>query len=77
MFYDDMYRVCGEKGKTPTEVLRELNMSTGNISKWKAGASPTVNNAIRIAEHLGVSLSYLCNPGDLLKDDSSQEGESE
>ena len=77
MFYDDMYRVCNEKGTKPSIVLRELNMSTGNMTKWKGGASPTVKNAIRIAEHLGVSLSYLCNPSDLLEDDDSQEGESE
>ena len=77
MFYDDMYRVCNEKSTTPTQVLREVNMSTGNISKWKGGTSPTVKRAIRIAEHLGVSLSYLCNPSDLLEDDDSQKGESE
>lgn len=77
MFYDDVYRVCNEKGTTPTQVLREVNMSTGNISKWKQGASPSIRVAIRIAKHLGVSLSYLCNPSDLLEDDVSQEGESE
>ena len=77
MFYDEIYRVCKEKGTTPTTVLRELKLSTGNISKWKAGTEPTVKTALRIAEHLGVSLSYLCNPSDLEEDDVSREGESE
>lgn len=67
MFYDDMYRVCREKGTKPTIVLRELGMSTGNISKWKAGTSPTVDVAIKIASHLNVSLSYLCNPSDVVE----------
>jgi transcriptional regulator with XRE-family HTH domain len=67
MFYDDIYRVCNEKDTKPTAVLRELNLSTGNISKWKNGASPTVETATRIAKHLGVSLSYLCNPSDVVE----------
>lgn len=67
MFYDDMYRVCQEKGTKPTIVLRELDMSTGNISKWKGGTSPTVDVARQIAKHLGVSLSYLCNPDDVVE----------
>ena len=67
MFYDDVYRVCAEKGTKPTVMLRELGLSTGNISKWKNGTSPTVEVATRIAHHLGVSLSYLCSPEDVLE----------
>lgn len=67
MFYDEMYRVCQEKGTKPTIVLKELSMSTGNISKWKNGTSPTVDVAVRIAHHLGVSLSYLCCPSDVVE----------
>ena len=77
MFYDDVYRVCNEKGTKPTIVLRELNLSTGNISKWKGGTSPSVKIATRIAEHLGVSLSYLCNPSDILESQCPSDGESE
>ena len=65
MFYDDIYRVCNEKDTKPTIVLRELGLSTGNISKWKQGASPNVEVAKRIAKHLGVSLSYLCSMEDI------------
>ena len=61
-FYDDVYRVCEEKGKKPTIVLRELGMSTGNVAQWKRGGSPTITVAKKIAAHLGVSLSYLCSP---------------
>lgn len=67
MFYDEMYRVCQEKGTKPTAVLRELDMSTGNISKWKGGTSPTVDVAKQIAKHLGVTLSYLCSPEDVVE----------
>ena len=67
MFYDEMYRVCTERGTKPTIVLRELDMSTGNISKWKSGACPTVDVAKRIAKHLNVSLSYLCSPEDIVE----------
>lgn len=64
-FYEQVYRVCEEKGTKPTIVLKELGMSTGNMSKWKGGTSPTVDVAVAIAHHLDVSLSYLCAPEDI------------
>ena len=67
MFYDDIRRVCDEKDTKPSIILKELNMSTGNMSKWKHGTSPTVDIAVKLAHHLGVSLSYLCAPEDILE----------
>lgn len=67
MFYDEMQRVCAEKGVKPTTVLKECGFSSGNMSKWKNGTSPTVDVAARLAQQLGVSLSYLCNPSDIVE----------
>lgn len=67
MFYDEIQRVCTEKDVKPTTVLKECGLSSGNMSKWKGGTSPTVDVAVRLAKQLGVSLSYLCNPEDIVE----------
>lgn len=67
MFYDEIQRVCAEKGIKPTTVLKACGLSSGNMSKWKGGTSPTVDVAARLAHELGVSLSYLCNPSDIVE----------
>ena len=59
MFYDNIYKICNEKGTTPTTVLKELGFSSGNVSKWKKGSVPNVDIAYQIAKHLGVSMDYL------------------
>ena len=59
MFYDNIYKICNEKGTTPTTVLKELGFSSGNVSKWKKGSVPNVDIAYQIAQHLGVSMDYL------------------
>ena len=67
MFYDEIQRVCAEKGVKPTTILKECGLSSGNMSKWKGGTSPTVDVAAKLAQRLGVSLSYLCNPSDVVE----------
>ena len=67
MFYDEIQRVCAEKGVKPTTILKECGLSSGNMSKWKGGTSPTVDIASKLAKQLGVSLSYLCNASDIVE----------
>lgn len=62
MFYDNVYRVCREKGTTPTAMLKDLGFSTGNVSKWKSGSVPNLDLACAIAKYLSVSLDYLADP---------------
>lgn len=59
MFYDNIYKICGDLGTSPTAVLKELGFSTGNISKWKKGSVPNIDLALAISRKLGVSLDYL------------------
>lgn len=58
-FYDTVNEICKRKGTTATTVLKEIGASTGNVSKWKGGSVPNINLALRIAEHLGITLDYL------------------
>lgn len=59
MFYDNIYKICRDKGTSPTVILKELGYSTGNVSKWKGGSVPNIEMALAIARKLGVSLDYL------------------
>lgn len=36
MFYDNIYKICRDKGTSPTVILKELGYSTGNVSNGKA-----------------------------------------
>ena len=46
MFYDNIYKICNDKGTTPTTVLKELGFSSGNVSKWKNGSVPQYRNVL-------------------------------
>ena len=59
MFYDNMKKICSDKGVYPTQVMKDLGFSPGNISKWKNGSTPNIDLCVAIAHYLGVSLDYL------------------
>lgn len=69
MFYERLKAVCKEKGTTVTKVVKELNMSTGNISKWSNGNIPKSATISALAEYLGVTTDYLLGI-DSIKQDS-------
>lgn len=56
MFYENLKRICDEKGTTVTAVLKALNLSTGSTGKWKAGSVPSLEAVEKIAAYLGVSI---------------------
>ncbi len=51
------------------DLSRACSISTGNLSDWSSGrASPSLEVLIRIADHFGVSLDYLCGRDDRFPD---------
>lgn len=58
-FYDNLLSVCQDNGITVTELLRELNMSSGNLSKWKNNGAPRSASLKKIADRLNVSADRL------------------
>lgn len=77
MFYDNIYKICSDKGTTPTTILKELGFSSGNVSKWKKGSVPNIDMCVAIAQKLNVSLDYLIllkgSASDSTLSDSEQE----
>lgn len=59
MFYSRLKEICEEKNTNVTTLLKNLNLSSGNLSKWKNGGVPKSETISKIAEYLGVSVDYL------------------
>ncbi len=59
MFYDTLLALCKQNNVKITNVIKELNMSSGNMTRWKNGVIPHGDNLKRLAEYFGVSTDYL------------------
>lgn len=59
MFYERLKSICEEKGISFNTVIKECNISSGNISKWKSGGEPRAESLKKISEYLNVSIDYL------------------
>lgn len=59
MFYDNLKRICDERGIKITPLVEECNGSRGSISKWRNGAYPNSDIVIKLAMRLGVSTDSL------------------
>lgn len=60
MFYDNLLRICDEKGIKVTNLLKTLGMSTGNLSKWsRDGYVPRSATVKKMADYLEVSVDEL------------------
>ena len=53
MFFDKYSELCKKKGKTPTGVAIELNVSRATVNYWKQ------DTLIKIANYFNVSVDYL------------------
>lgn len=60
MIYENIKRLCNEKGITISTLEKACGISNGTIGKWADGKSaPRVPTAQRIAEYFGVSVDEL------------------
>ena len=59
MFYERLKIICKRKGIKVTQILLDLGLSTGNLSRWKSGVVPKSDTLEKIADYLGVSTDEL------------------
>lgn len=59
MFYETLLALCNEKDVGPTNLVNMLGISTGNLSKWKAGGIPRGDTLLKIADFFGCSVDHL------------------
>lgn len=59
MFYDNLKKACANSGVKMTNLLSDLGLSTGNLSRWKSGVVPKSDTLFKIASYLKVSTDSL------------------
>lgn len=59
MFYQKLLSLCSERGIRITSLISELHISSGNLSKWKAGNNPKSDTLLKIADYFNVTTDYL------------------
>jgi len=58
MFWDKYVALCNEVKKSPNAVAKEIGISSGAVSGWKAGNVPQAAKLLKIADYFGVPVSY-------------------
>lgn len=62
MLYDNVKRICEEKGISVGKMEKDLELSNSSICKWKE-SEPGVRKVQKVADYLGVSIETLLAEG--------------
>lgn len=76
MFFDNLTKICEEQNIKLTPLLTKLNLSKGNINKWRNGSSPTGEVLIKLADSLGCSIDYLLDRTENIQENQTTKIES-
>ena len=58
-FWQTYEKLCSAVNKKPTQVGRELSISSGTITQWKNGSMPGGEKLMQIADYFNVTTDYL------------------
>lgn len=64
MFVERLSKLCAENGVRITNVIKELNLAKGSVSKWRTGVMPNSETLIKLAEYFKVSADYILGLSD-------------
>ena len=64
MFYERFKHLCDISNTTPTQVLKQLNISTSKGTAWKNGSEPSSKYVVLISDFFNVSADYLLSRTD-------------
>ncbi len=59
MFWERFYALCCLKDTKPNRLAKEINISSGVLTKWKNGSIPNGEMLIKLADYLDCSIDYL------------------
>lgn len=60
-FYERLRKICEDNDTTPTTVAKRLGISTGSVSAWKNGSTPSGENLAKLAYYFDTTVEYLLN----------------
>ena len=58
MLYDNVKKICEEKGISVGKIEKDLQLSNGSICKWNEN-EPEIRKVQKVADYLGVSIEEL------------------
>ncbi|MCR2047925.1 hypothetical protein NSB25_11575 [Acetatifactor muris] len=69
-FLDNVLQLCEQRGEKLTPLMKQLELSPGNVQRWRDGA--TVNSKILMdfSNHFGVSVDFLLNGKEYVSPDN-------
>ena len=59
MFFDKLQTACDRKGIAMSALLDKIDMSRGNIARWKSGLEPKAATKQKLAEAFGIEREEL------------------
>ena len=59
MFWEKYADLCIKKGLSPNSAAKIIGISSGSITKWKQGGTPSYVCMKKISDYFGVPVSYL------------------
>lgn len=59
VFYDNFIKLCNLNSKIPSNVAKELGLSSAAVSKWRDGAVPRQTTIQKVADYFGVPFDSL------------------
>lgn len=59
MFWESFVELCNQRKKTPSQVVKELDIAAGSVTKWKNGSVPRGETLRKLAWYFGVSVDEL------------------
>ena len=59
MFYERFIQLCEMKNEKPTNVLKNIGISSGNLINWKKGTSVKSDILMLLSDYFNVSVDYL------------------
>ena len=66
MLYNNVKRICEEKGISVGKIEKDLQLSNGSICKWNEN-EPGIRKVQKVADYLGVSIEdLLTEEGDVI-----------
>lgn len=64
MFWERFSEECTLRGVKPNQIAKEIDVSSGTLTKWKNGTLPGTDKLIAISSYFGVSTDYLLGLAD-------------
>lgn len=59
MFWERFENLCNKQNIKPNPLAKNIGISSGSVSKWKAGGTPNGESLLTIANHFNCSIDYL------------------